>query len=367
MKLQRPLRASGTVLFAMTACVVTGAGTARADTIAPATFSTTLAVGGSVTINKTVTVAGAISSPIDIFFLVDTTGSMEPVLQNVSAGFSGIVSALSGVASNVAFGVGEYKDANAIDPFIYHEAVDLTTNTASVQSALSALEAIGGGDNPEANLFGLQHAGTDTSWRTDSLRFVVWVGDAPGHDPVAGVTEAGAIAALNAVNANILAASATSGPGLNAACSTGDCTALQATRIVNDVGGEFLGTFDPSAITTVITNALLAGIATYSSVGLAGLGVPAGVSVTLPPAIAGSFDRSVEHTFTFPVTFTGLTIGSYTFDIAAVLDGSSVIATEHDTITVVGATVPEPGSFGLVALALLAITLKRARRRAAQG
>jgi hypothetical protein len=348
-------------LAAAVAVAVPGA--ASADSISPSTFSATLGVGESVTIAKTVTITQTRTAPVDIFFLADTTGSMGTVLANVSSGFSSVVSALSGVASNIAFGVGEYKDVG--DSFVYREGLDLTTTTASVQSALSALSAGGGGDLPEGNIFGLQHSATDTSWRAGSQRFVVWVGDAPGHNPSSGATEVSAIAALNAANVDVLAASATSGPGLNAACDTGDCAAGQANRIVAGAGGSFLGTFNAASISTQITTALTTGIASYASVGLGGLGIPAGVSVNLGSAIAGSFDRSIDRTFNFSVTFTGVTPGTYSFDIAGLLNGTTSIGSEHDTIVVTGTSVPEPASLALMGLGLAAALRRRHLRHSA--
>ncbi len=341
-----------------------------ADSIAPATFSATLGVGGSTSITKTVTITQQATSPIDIFFLVDTTGSMGGTIGAVTSGFSSIVSSLSGIASNVAFGVGQYKDV--FDAFAYSESLDLTTNTAAVQTALGGLSAGGGVDYPEANLQGLNGAATGTSWRPDSQRFVVWVGDAPGHDPSGGITESIAIASLNAANVDVYAASANSSGGLNdtGAASTegGAAVAGQADRIVAGVGGAYLGVFSPATIVSQITNALVTGISTYSSVGLQVLGLPPGVTVTVPPAITGAFDRSITRTFTFDnVTFTGLAAGTYDFSIAAVLSGTTVVATELDHLVVgdggpIGETpVPEPGTWTLMGLGLVGCAYLRRR------
>jgi len=49
---------------------------AMADSLSPSAFSATLAVGGSTTIHKTVTIDQSPSAKVDVFFLADTTGSM---------------------------------------------------------------------------------------------------------------------------------------------------------------------------------------------------------------------------------------------------------------------------------------------------
>jgi hypothetical protein len=346
------------VWLAVLAVGALGTTPAFADSIAPDTFSATLAVGGSTTVDKVVTISLSRTSPVDVFFLVDTTGSMGSTIADVRTGFADIVTALAGIAGDVAFGVGEYKDVS--DGLPYAERLDLTTNTADVQTAINGLSASGGGDTPEANLSGLTGVANNTSWRAGSQRFVVWVGDAPGHDPSGANTEATTIAALNGVNVDVFAASATSGPGLNAAADT---AAGQADRIVAGAGGEFLGTFDPTGIADAVTDALVTGISTYSSVGLSVVGLPAGVSVSLPPAIVGAFDRSIERVFNFDdVLFTGLAPGTYNFTIDAVLDGTTVVATETDTITVGDATIPEPATLTLLGLGLASSAAARRRQ-----
>jgi hypothetical protein len=344
------------VLFLMG---LVGTPPAFADSVAPATFSATLAVGGSTSVDKVVTIDEAVSAPVDVFFLVDTTGSMGGVIEGVKTGFADVVASLGAVATNVAFGVGEYKDFG--DPFAYRENQDITTNTADVQTGINLLSASGGGDLPEANLFGLESAAEGTSWRDGSARFIVWVGDAPGHDPSGGSTEASVIAALNAENIDVFAASATSGPGLN--------QTLQATAITAAVGGAFLGTFIPADVVDEITDALVTGLTTYTSVGLQITGLPAGVSVSLPAPIVGSFDRSIARMFNFDdVTFTGLAPGTYNFTIDVVLNGTRVVASETDTIVVGGPTgVPEPTTLTLFGLGIIGggIARRRLRRQTA--
>src|SRR5262249_101437 len=175
---------------------------------------------------------------------------------------------------------------------------NITSNTGNVQTALNALAAGGGGDDPEAGLYALQQAATTTGWRAGSLRLIIWAGDAPSHDPAGptNVTQAQAITALNANSVKVIAVGIADGaaPGLN--------QLGQATAVSNATGGSFLGDFDTSSptfqstVNTAIENAIKNAIATYSVVSLGVTPVPPGVTVTSnPSSITGSFDRSTTR------------------------------------------------------------------------
>jgi hypothetical protein len=155
--------------------------------------------------------------------------------------FVRIPSRISGLSSNVAFGVGSYNDCRngpgdciaASLPLAYTQRQNLTTNTSAVQSALSGLFPSGGGDFPESNIYGLHQAANTTSWRTDSNRFLFWAGDAPGHDPRQGVTEADARDALvdNNVKTYALNVGSLNSTGQAARPERGECASATMSRI----------------------------------------------------------------------------------------------------------------------------------------
>jgi hypothetical protein len=316
---------------AMLTAVLAGAN-AFADSISPSTFSGTVDVGSSLSVNKTVTVnAGTpTSAEVDVYFLADTTGSMGGEVAAVQASASSLLSSLSGLG-NVAFGVGEYKDnpATSGDPYAFRMNSNISTSKAAAQAGISLWGASGGGDIPEADLYGLTRAADDASWRTGSQRIIVWFGDAPSHDPAVGATLSSTEAALNAKNVKVEAINVGDLDGSDGAGHSGEATA-----ITTATHGTLFNGINQSGLVTAIENAVTSSFSTYSTVGIDTSGVPAGVGVKVTPgSVTGSFSRSADATYSFNVGFTGVTAGSYDFSLFGTVDGARV-ATETDHIVV---------------------------------
>ncbi|MFH2045325.1 MAG: PEP-CTERM sorting domain-containing protein [Pseudomonadota bacterium] len=315
---------------------------AMADDISPASYSDTIGVGESVTIEKTVTVSAVPPStaPVDVFFLADTTGSMYSEIAAVASGASAIMTGTAGLG-DVSFGVGSYRDAG--DAYIYNLETDITSDTVTVQAGIDTWTAAGGGDWPEANLFALTEVAETTSWRAGSTRILVWFGDAPGHDPsVSGVTEADATAALVAENITV------------EAIDVGSLDAYgQASAIATATGGDYYAGINTSTIVATISDAIASVIATYSTVGIDLSEVPTGLTASATPDYTGDWERDMDREFVFTISIIGDAAGDYTFPIYATVDGGRV-AIEKDRI-IVGAAVPEPGTMLLLGLGLLGL------------
>jgi hypothetical protein len=173
----------------------------------------------------------------DIFFLVDTTGSMGGAISNVTSSLSTIiVPAVTDAIADARMGVGDYRDF-PVDP--YGDAGDwafrirqtMTDDVAAVQTALRGLRAGGGNDGPESATEGLFHTVADDScpdafgaacFRLMTHPIIVLVTDAEFHngpdsanDYGAGVdarTWSATIAALNANDTNVIGVAVDSAP-----------------------------------------------------------------------------------------------------------------------------------------------------------
>jgi hypothetical protein len=333
-----------------------------ADSISPTAVTGTLAVGASATIHKTVTVSAGTPTAAqgDVFFLSDTTGSMYELIGTVKTNATAIVTGLS-VYGNVQTGAGSYRDVPTSpwgDTGDYSYRLDSAIDgVANTQAGIDTWIAGGGADLPESQLIALTQVATDpaVSFRVGSEKFVVWFGDAPGHEPsntpgYPGPSTADTITTLQAAGITVIAFDVSSG-GLN--------VEGQAAAITGATGGTLTNGFpaDTDAVVAAIVAAIGEAFATYTTVDIAAPSL-AGLDISiLPTYISGAFDRSVERTFGFDVTFTGLAPGTYEFDLFGRVDGGNV-ATEHDIITV---GVPEPGTLLLLGMGLVGLAGFRKR------
>ena len=82
------------------ACVAVaglGAQVALADSISPTSYSASIGVGGTATVEKTVKVTKEVtSSKLDIFFLADTTGSMGSAITSVKTNAASLLTTTAG-------------------------------------------------------------------------------------------------------------------------------------------------------------------------------------------------------------------------------------------------------------------------------
>jgi hypothetical protein len=334
-----------------------------ADTIDPVAYADTLAVGESVTIRKTVVIDDAAPSSglIDVMFLMDTSGSMNDEINQAKAAINDIISGLGGFG-DVATGVGYFSEPGS-DGVVS----DLSTNGADTSAALAGIYlglGGGGGDFPEEGIHATYEAATEASWRPGSTRFVIALSDATFKESD-GATLAGTTAALLDENITFIGidyGSMTSGPGIHAdilSDATGGSiiksSGLSTSDLVDDITAGVTAAY--SEYTTVTVDDLGAGM---PGVDVTVACVSADTGVCVGADAVGTYDRSVERTFTYDVTFTALEEGVHAFDTLALVDGGRVAA-EADTITVV-TEVTEPATLALFGLGLAGLMTSRRRK-----
>ncbi|MDX6422655.1 MAG: hypothetical protein QOI67_126, partial [Gaiellaceae bacterium] len=306
--------------------MVIAAAAVAAPGVTPNTVTATLLPGASNTISKSVETSPIPPNP-DIFFLADTTGSMGGAVANVRAGNANVMATVVAAQPTAQFGVGEYKDLG--DSFVYRLNQAITANQADVSTGMNQWFASGGGDAPECQLSALLQLSTSplTGFRIGSSRIVVWFGDAVGHDPCNGATEATATAALQLAGIRVIAIST---GALNNLDGTG-----QATRIANATGGTFLS----GASDDEVSDAILEGLSNLPVTVTHTVSCDPGVSASLTPATQTAVSGT---TFTFSETYgvnAGTLAGTYGCTVQFLLNGMSGGNDFKETITI---TVPSP-------------------------
>lgn len=177
----------------------------------------------------------------DVFFSVDTTGSMGGEIAQLQMALSGtIIPTLAMSIPDLGFGVGSFRDfpiggfgSPGVDvPFLLGAAV--TTDPMVAQTAVNTLAATGGGDGPESGVEALYQIASGAGvmwtggsippqmigWRPGALPIIVQITDASVHDaatygamvPTAASRQQ-AKDALAAIRARVIGVAAEGGSG----------------------------------------------------------------------------------------------------------------------------------------------------------
>jgi hypothetical protein len=226
------LRRCAAVLVAAAGVLATAttASAAAAVGVSPGEVSYDANPGDVIATSATLTTPQLPPKP-DVVLLVDRTGSMGGAIDNVKAHMADVIATVEASQPDARFAVAQYCDFGDPAP-AFQVLQDLTGDGAAVVAAVDSIALCDGGDLPEAQLNGLWEIGNGAiGFRPDSSRIVAWFGDASGHDPSGGHTEADATAALQQAGARVVAVSV----GVDRLDATG-----QATRITAATGGSML-------------------------------------------------------------------------------------------------------------------------------
>ncbi len=118
--------------------------------------------------------------PLDLLFILDTTGSMGEEIHRLRDTIEIIKANVSAVKPEplVRFGLVLYRDQGDI---YVTKRVPMTTDLEAFQRQLAKVEADGGGDNPEDLQSALQEALRGTDWNETGIRLAFVITDAPPH------------------------------------------------------------------------------------------------------------------------------------------------------------------------------------------
>ena len=119
-------------------------------------------------------------APLDVAFVLDTTGSMQDEIDRLRGTLDVIHFQLSHLdpSADVRFGLVEYKDRG--DEFVTRP-IPFTSDIEKFRAALAKLRAYGGGDEPEDVQAGLEQAMHALAWRDQAVKVAFLIGDAPPH------------------------------------------------------------------------------------------------------------------------------------------------------------------------------------------
>lgn len=124
-------------------------------------------------------VQGLRETGLDVVFVIDSTGSMDWVIEEVSERVVDIVDAVRLLVPVSRFGVVVYRDHG--DPDYVTRLQPLTYSLNKLIRFLDSVSAQGGGDMAEAVTEGLRIASQQSGWRLGARKVLIVIGDAPPH------------------------------------------------------------------------------------------------------------------------------------------------------------------------------------------
>jgi hypothetical protein len=116
---------------------------------------------------------------LDLALVIDTTESMQFVIDEVKAHAASLVENLQRMVPTARVGVVVYRDQG--DEYVTKWS-DLSFKTEKLRSFISNITAAGGGDWEEAVLEGVDAAVHELSWRKKSKKIIILIGGSPPHD-----------------------------------------------------------------------------------------------------------------------------------------------------------------------------------------
>jgi len=118
--------------------------------------------------------------PVDVVFVVDTTGSMHDDIDAVKRDMRQILEHLRERNPDYGVGVVAYRDIG--DDYLTRTFLFLAADDAEIEAAISAITVHGGDDWREHVYAGINTALDGQPWREHASQHIILMGDAPPHD-----------------------------------------------------------------------------------------------------------------------------------------------------------------------------------------
>lgn len=116
---------------------------------------------------------------LDLVLVVDTTESMQFVIDQVKDRAASLVKSIQQMVPTSRIGIVAYRDEG--DEYVTRWT-DLSFRTDKLLGFVSQISAAGGGDYEEAVLEAIDTAIEDLSWRKKSKKIVILIGGSPPHE-----------------------------------------------------------------------------------------------------------------------------------------------------------------------------------------
>ena len=126
-----------------------------------------------------------ISDGIDLCFVVDTTSSMRPYIDNAKENMKSILGVLEDKSENYRVAIVDYRDfpgRGGRQDYPSKLQLDFSTDNDAIIAVINSLTLGNGGDTPETVYSGLMEA-IALDWRTNAQKAIIVLGDAPPLDP----------------------------------------------------------------------------------------------------------------------------------------------------------------------------------------
>jgi Tol biopolymer transport system component len=300
--------------------------------------------GASFNVDQVIHTPNLPSNP-DVVLLIDTTGSMQATLNNVRDNLHQVVTTIKAQQPSAEFAVATYRDVGD-GTELFRVRQDLNKDERVAQSTLDAIAAqgaSGGGDGPEQFLNALfQVSSGAITYRPDSSRIVVLVGDAPSHEPSVGHTRDQVLRSLNAAAVRVVAvdvggSSQTGGVGpKDVTCDTGLDCAGQATAVTQATNGRLVTAGTPAQVSDAILQGLHSlSVTVTPTVKTCGPGLTATFTPSTPTTVIGGTDVHYTETVTASPTATPGSILTCTvvYRLSANSGANDVVVTNTVLIT----------------------------------